>query len=380
MLMNTNRFETFFDAILAIIITVLVLKLSQPAAPTVDAVLMLNARFITYAICYLVIFIIWYDNHNLFHVVEELDNKALIVYGVQIFAISLLPYFATWVALNPSSVPAQTMFGIDYLAICILYIISIYAVYRANPYNCGLCEANFRSVYKYVPISIIILGFIATYTVYVPGIFISILISLLFWLFFSRFHTPEDGSTDRFEAFIDAIVAIIITIIVLEIPMAAGGSWDVFTNLKMEFIVYAVSFMVCFNYWNYNNNLFHIVNKVNARVIWSIGLSLFVLSLIPYLTTFVGMNPDSFVPSFLYGLDFIIVAVLSIVTSNALKNSDKANIALQLALSDNKPYMTTIILVLIGMVIGYFTYPLVIVVSCLVSIIILWIINHKRSI
>ena len=48
--MNTNRFETFFDAILAIIITVLVLKLTPPGAPTVDAFLSLNAKFITYMI------------------------------------------------------------------------------------------------------------------------------------------------------------------------------------------------------------------------------------------------------------------------------------------------------------------------------------------
>lgn len=88
--MNTNRFETFFDAILAIIITVLVLKLTQPVSPTFGAVLALNARFITYAICFLVIFIIWYDNHNLFQVVEEIDNKVVIIYALQIFAISLL--------------------------------------------------------------------------------------------------------------------------------------------------------------------------------------------------------------------------------------------------------------------------------------------------
>ena len=136
--MNTNRFETFFDAILAIIITVLVLKLTQPASPTFGAFLALNARFITYAICFLVIFIIWYDNHNLFQVVEEIDNRVLFIYALQIFAISLLPYFATWVALNLNSVAAQTMFGVLFIAIDILYIISIYAVYRANPYSCGL--------------------------------------------------------------------------------------------------------------------------------------------------------------------------------------------------------------------------------------------------
>ena len=177
-----------------------------------------------------------------------------------------------------------------------------------------------------------------TYTFYAPGIFISVLISVICWIFFSRLRRPDNGSTDRFEAFIDAIIAIVITIIVLEIPMAANGSWDALFSIKLE--------------------------------------ALFFLSLIPYLTTFVAENADSFFPCFLYGLDFIIVAILSIVTANALKNSDKANIALQIALSDNKPYLSTIILVLIGMVIGYFVYPLAIVIACLVSIITLWLISY----
>ena len=377
--MNTNRFETFFDAILAIIITVLVLKLVQPASPTLDAVLVLNTRFITYAVCFLAIFIIWYDNHNLFQVVDEIDNKVLVIYALMMFAISLLPYFSTWVALEINSVAAETMFGIEFLAINILYILSIYAVYRANPYNCGLCQANFRSLYKYIPIALYILGFIITYTIYVPGIYYCVLLSLVCWLFVARLQRPDNGSTERFEAFIDAILAIIITIIVLEIPMVANGSWEAFFDIKFEFIVYAVSFLVCFNFWNYNNNLFNIVNKVNSKVIWSIGLALFFLSLIPYLTTFVGLNPDSFLPCFLYGLDFIIVAILSIFTTTALKDSDKANIALQVALQDIKPFIATIVLVLIGMVIGYFAYPLAIVIACLASIITLWGLTYLRQ-
>ena len=324
--MNTNRFETFFDAILAIIITVLALKLTQPAAPTLDAFLSLNARFITYAICYLVIFIIWYDNHNLFQVVEEIDNRVLAVYALQIFAISLLPYFASWLAFNVDSIPAETMFGIDFLAIDILYILSIYSVYRANPYNCGLSNDNFKSFYKYIPIAIMLLGFIITYTGFPQGIYVCVLISVVIWLIFSRLKRPDNGNTDRFEAFIDAIIAIIITIIVLDIPMVANG----------------------------------------------IGVALFFLSLIPYLTTFVGLNPDSFFPSFLYGLNFMIMAILAIGNARELKNSDPANIALQVALSDNKPFVVTIICVIIGMIIAYFTYPLIIVVACLVSLFFTW--------
>ena len=157
--------------------------------------------------------------------------------------------------------------------------------------------------------------------------------------------------------------------------MVANGSWDAFLDIKLEFIVYAVSFMVCFNFWNYNNHLFSIVNKVNARVIWIIGVALFLLSLIPYLTVFVSFNPDSFFPSFLYGLDFVLIVFTSLINTKALKDSDPANIALQVALEDNKPLLAMVALVFIGMIIGYFVYPLAVVIACLVSIITMWILT-----
>ena len=71
--------------------------------------------------------------------------------------------------------------------------------------------------------------------------------------------------TERFEALIDAIIAIIITIIVLEIPLAAGGNLESLLELKVEFIAYAISFIVCFNMWKFTYNLFSIVNKINQR-------------------------------------------------------------------------------------------------------------------
>ena len=110
----------------------------------------------------------------------------------------------------------------------------------------------------------------------------------------------------RFEALIDAILAIIITIIVLEIPIPADGSWQALGKLHLEFIVYLISFIVCFNYWNYHNNLFSIVNHIDHKVIWSSGISIFILSLLPYLTSFVANNFHSFFAQSIYGLDFII--------------------------------------------------------------------------
>lgn len=179
--------------------------------------------------------------------------------------------------------------------------------------------------------------------------------------------------TERFEALIDAILAIIITIIVLEIPLASAGSWESLLELKYEFIIYAISFIVVFNFWNFNNNLFSIVNKIDWKVIWTIGFSLFIMSLLPYLTTFVAENFYTFLPQFFYGLSYIVTAILSKFISKFLKDSDPGNIALQLVLEKDYIFSMTIILVLIGMVIGYLAYPPSIIISCLISIVMIWI-------
>jgi uncharacterized membrane protein len=184
--------------------------------------------------------------------------------------------------------------------------------------------------------------------------------------------------TERFEAFIDAILAIIITIIVLEIPLASTGSWQALLDIKYEFIIYAISFMICFNFWNFNNNIFSIVNKVDPKVIWTMGITLFVFSLLPYLTTFVAENFYVFFPQCLYGLIFIITAVLCILISKFLKESDPGNVALQVALKDNSIFITTIILVLIGIIIGYFVYPPIVMITCLLSMICGWIITKFK--
>lgn len=374
--MKTNRFETFMDAVLAIIITVLVLKLPQPEMATWGAILHLNMRYITYAICFLIIFTTWYNDHNLFQMVEEINNSVVIVYGVLICIISLIPYFATWVALNPTSIAPQTMFGLLFLAVNVLYTLSTYLIVRADPYNEKLKVINLKDFRRYVPVAIILIGFLLTYTVYPQGIYMSCILATVYWFIIALMTKSEIESSERFEALFDAIVAIILTIIVLEITMAYSGDWQSLFDLKLEFIAYAISFVVCFNFWNYNNNLFSIVNRINGKVMWSIGAEMLVLSLIPYLSLFVSQNFYSFVPQACYGLDFIAVACLSIFTANALKEVDRGNIALLLALESNFQLGSTILVVAFGIVVGYFFYPPAVIISCLISIFLVWLIPH----
>ena len=372
--MDTNRFETFMDAVLAIIITVLVLKLAQPSEATFGAILNLNMKYITYFMCFIIIFTTWYNDHLLFMLVDEINNAVVMVYGILIFLISVIPYFASWVSINPTSVPAETMFGLLFLAVNACYTLSTYLIVRANPYNEKLKGVNLRDYRRYVPVIVILAGFLLTYTVYAQGIYISCILATLFWFVLAIKTKHEIESSERFEALFDAIVAIILTVIVLEIPMAATGSWQSLFGVRIEFIAYIISFIVCFNFWNYNNNMFSLVNKIDFKVIWSIGLAMFFLSLIPYLSTFVANNFYSFVAQACYGIDFMIVAVLSIITANALKEVDRGNIALLLALENNLQFVSTLLVVSAGIVIGYFFYPPIIIVSCLVSIFLVWLI------
>ena len=184
--METNRFETFFDAIIAIVITVLVLKIPQPASPTLGAFLELETMYVAYFISFLILYNLWYANHNLFGLVESIDNTTLWIYGMMTFVISLIPYFTIWVANNFYSVPAETMFGIIFIVTHILNTLATRAVYRSNPYNQNLQKINHNSYYMNLPLIIIAIGFILTYTIFVPGIYYACLVSIILWILIGR--------------------------------------------------------------------------------------------------------------------------------------------------------------------------------------------------
>lgn len=193
--METTRFETFFDAIIAIIITVLVLKIPQPTSPTLSGFLDLQTMYVAYLISFLILYNIWYANHNLFQLVETIDNVTLWIYGIMTFVISLIPYFTIWLANNVYSLAAETMFGVIFLVTHILNTLATRAVYRSNQYNKNLHEINHNSYYLNMPVILIIIGFILTYTVYVPGIYITCLLSIILWILIGRvIRRGSDGN------------------------------------------------------------------------------------------------------------------------------------------------------------------------------------------
>ena len=376
--MNTNRFETFYDAVLAIVITILVLKIPQPLSPQWGAFISNYLNITTYFIVFLAIINIWYSNQNLFQHIESINNKSLMTYGISIFLFSLFPYFASWLSLNLYSLAAETIFGLLMIFSNISHIISVVVVFGANNSNEKLKELNIKKNYFIIPILIILAGFIVSYTIYTPGIYIASLISIVLSIINNRKQKKELEDTERFEALIDAIIAIIITIIVLEIPIAANGNLDSLLELNLEFTAYIISFIVCFNAWNFTYNLFSIVNKINYKSILAISLGLFFLSLIPYLTTYVALNFSDFVPQCIYGIDFMIINLCFIVATFQMKKIDTSNKFLQAAFQNYNNFIVNIIFTLVFIIVGYYYWPPIIMISCLLSIIITWIFMYKK--
>ena len=376
--MDTNRFETFYDAVLAIVITILVLKIPQPLSADWGAFFSNYANFITYFIVFLAIINIWYSNQKLFQHIDDINNRALITYGISIFLFSLFPYFASWLSMNLYSLTAEIIFGLIIIFGNLSHILSVVVVYGTNVSKDKLKELNIKKIHLLIPFLIIVAGFIISFTVFTPGIYLASLFSVIVSIIYNKRDKKEYDDTERFEALIDAIIAIIITIIVLEIPLAANGNLESLLELKIEFIAYAISFIVCFNVWNFSYNLFSIVKKINYKSIWTIALGLFFLSLIPYLTTFVANNFNAFVPQCIYGIDFIIINICCLVATYELKKIDINNEFLQTAFQNYNTYGLNILFTIISMIIGYIYYPPAIIISCIFTIIFTWILMLKK--
>ena len=109
-------------------------------------------------------------------------------------------------------------------------------------------------------------------------------------------------SKGRLEAFSDGVIAIIITIMVLELPRPEGSTFPALSPLVAKLLAYALSFLFLGIYWNNHHHLFQVVERVNGAVLWANLHLLFWLSLIPFVTGWAGDNGSVSLPVALYGI------------------------------------------------------------------------------
>ena len=123
---------------------------------------------------------------------------------------------------------------------------------------------------------------------------------------------------DRMEAFSDGVIAIIITIMVVEMKAPHGVSWAALQPVLPDFLSYVLSFAYLGIYWNNHHHLLKAVKYVDGRVLWANLHLLFWLSLFPFTTHWMGGNQFARAPVILYGINLFLAAVAYLLLVRAL--------------------------------------------------------------
>jgi uncharacterized membrane protein len=123
---------------------------------------------------------------------------------------------------------------------------------------------------------------------------------------------------NRLEAFSDGVLAIIITIMVLELKVPHGTDFAVLRPLLPIFLTYVLSFIYLGIYWNNHHHLLHTVQRVNGPILWANLHLLFWLSLIPFVTGWMGENHFAAPPTALYGCVLLAAAIAYVILQRAI--------------------------------------------------------------
>jgi uncharacterized membrane protein len=124
--------------------------------------------------------------------------------------------------------------------------------------------------------------------------------------------------TARLEAFSDGVIAIIITIMVLELRPPHGATLADLRPLLPVFLSYLLSFVYLGIYWNNHHHMLHVTRHVDGAVLWSNLLLLFVLSLVPFTTGWMGENHGAPTPTAVYGVALLLAGISYYILQRAI--------------------------------------------------------------
>ncbi|SRX52699.1 TMEM175 family protein [Aequorivita sp. CIP111184] len=125
-------------------------------------------------------------------------------------------------------------------------------------------------------------------------------------------------NSNRLEAFSDGVLAIIITIMVLELKVPEGTDLAALKSVLPVFLSYILSFIYVGIYWNNHHHMMHAVQKINGGILWANLHLLFWLSLIPFVTGWIGENHFSELPMALYGAVLLMAAIAFFILQNRI--------------------------------------------------------------
>src|SRR3974377_500714 len=158
----------------------------------------------------------------------------------------------------------------------------------------------------------------------------------------------------RLEAFSDGVIAIIITIMVLEMKVPRGESFAVLPPVVPVFLSYVLSFLYVGIYWNNHHHMLHAATRVTGSILWANLHLLFWLSLFPFATGWMGQNHFALPPSALYGFVLLMAGIAYFILQQALIVSQGPTSVLRKAIGSDWKGKVSPILYVAGIVSSLF--------------------------
>lgn len=180
----------------------------------------------------------------------------------------------------------------------------------------------------------------------------------------------------RLEAFSDGVLAIIITIMVLELKVPHGASLEDLRPLLQVFFSYVLSFIYLGIYWNNHHHMMHSVHQVNGKILWANMHLLFWLSLTPFTTAWMGENHFETWPVVLYGFVLLMSGFAYYILAKTLVRAHGKESLLAQALGKDRKGILSIILYMVGIglsfIYAWFGFSVYILVAAM------WFIPDRR--
>ena len=181
---------------------------------------------------------------------------------------------------------------------------------------------------------------------------------------------------DRLAAFSDGVIAIIITIMVLELKVPHGADWPALSGVAPNFLSYVLSFMYLAIYWNNHHHLLHTVMRVDGLILWANCHLLFWLSLIPAATAWMGENLLAPLPTAVYGGVLLMPAIAYYLLQKAILHKQGARSVLARALGQDLKGKISPVLYIAGIVLAFINPWMSLALYILVAVI--WLVPDRR--
>ena len=181
----------------------------------------------------------------------------------------------------------------------------------------------------------------------------------------------------RLEAFSDGVIAIIITIMVLELRPPHGADWAAMRPLIPSFLTYLLSFVFLGIYWNNHHHMLQATQRINGATLWANLHLLFWLSLIPFVTSWMGENHYEAVPTALYGAVLFCCAIAYTILLRTILSAQRgANTRLAAAVGDDRKGKLSLLLYLLAIPLAFVHQSISHVLYAMVALI--WLVPDTR--